>query len=174
MQKVLLLLFVLLSSASADAIAGGSNAPFSPNEIEKLDKSKAPEFSLKDLSGRSVVFSSFRGKVVLLNFWATWCPPCLAEMPSFRKIYGEMKSRGLEVIAVSTDRSVNDARGFADKKGLDFTILMDEGRLVTKLYKVFSLPTTFLIDRNGVIVEKFFGEYDWADQEMRKKIEKLL
>jgi peroxiredoxin len=169
----LIISFVLLTAIVTNAYADSDNKPVSPMEIEKLNKSKAPEFSLKDLNGKRITLSSFKGKVVLLNFWATWCPPCLAEMPSFKKLYSEMRSSGLEIIAISTDRSVNETRGFTDKKGFDFPILMDEDRAVTKQYKVFSLPTTFLIDRNGVIIEKFFGENDWASREMKKKIGKL-
>ncbi len=166
--------FVLMTAIGTNAHAESANKPVSPMEIEKLNKSSAPEFSLKNLNGKSIALSSFKGKIVLLNFWASWCPPCLAEMPSFKKVYGEMKSRGLEVIAVSADKSVNETREFTDKKGFDFAILMDENRAVTKQYKVFSLPTTFLIDRKGIIIEKFFGEYDWSSPEMKKKIEKLL
>lgn len=167
--------FVMLSFLlSAGLASAADRKPVSPTEIETLDGVSAPNFSLKDLKGKTVSFSGFKGKVVILNFWASWCPPCVAEMPSFKKIYSEMKSRGLEVIAVSSDRSARDTRDFVENKGLDFTVLMDEDRNVSREYKVFSLPTTFLINRNGIIVEKFFGEYDWTDREMKKKIERLL
>ncbi|HSB30431.1 MAG TPA: TlpA disulfide reductase family protein [Candidatus Sulfobium mesophilum] len=154
--------------------AGTDTKPVSPSEIEKLDKNRAPEFSLKDLSGRPVTLSSLKGKVVLLNFWATWCPPCISEMPVFNKLYKEMRGRGLEIVAISADRSESYVRDFVSKHSLDLRVLFDADRSVTKQYKVFSMPTTFLIDKNGVIVEKFFGEYDWTDQEIKKKIEKLL
>ncbi len=85
-----------------------------------------------------------------------------------------MKSRGLEVIAVSTDRSAVSVRDFRDNHGLAFPVVMDEDREVTRLYHVFSLPTSFLINKKGLIVEKFFGAYDWTGQEMKEKIEKLL
>jgi len=168
--------FFLLVFCAADLQSSfaGDKKPVSPAEIEKLDRTKAPDFTLKDLNGRTVPFAAFKGKVVLLNFWASWCPPCLAEMPSFKKLHSELKSRGLEVIAVSTDRSAGETKGYTDKKGFEFTILMDTDRTVSRQYKVFSLPTTFLIDKNGVIVEKFFGEYDWTDRDIRKQIEKLL
>ncbi len=167
-------LLFILTAMGTNAPVGSDKKPVSPWEIDKLEKAKAPDFILKDMNGKAISFSAFRGKVILLNFWATWCPSCIAEMPSFNKAYQQMKGRGLEVIAVSTDRSLNDAKNFSDKKGLSFTILLDETRNVTKQYKVFSLPTTFLIDRHGIIVEKFYGEYDWTGQEMRQKIDKLL
>ncbi len=156
----------------AKAPAGSEKKPVSPSEIDKLNR--APEFSLKDLSGKPVTLSSLKGKVVLLNFWATWCPPCISEMPVFNKLYREMKGRGLEVVAISADRSEGYVRDFVSKHSLDLKVLYDADRTVTKQYKVFSMPTTFLIDRNGVIIEKFFGEYDWTDEEIKKKIEKLL
>jgi peroxiredoxin len=165
---------LFLSAMGAKLHAVSDTKPVSPSEIEKLDKNRAPEFSLKDLSGRPVTLSSLRGKVVLLNFWATWCPPCISEMPVFNKLYKEMSGRGLEIVAISADRSESYVRDFVSKHSLDLRVLFDADRSVTKQYKVFSMPTTFLIDKNGVIVEKFFGEYDWTDQEIKKKIEKLL
>lgn len=174
-RKLFLCVFcvLFLSAMGAKLQAGTDTKPVSPSEIEKLDKNRAPEFSLKDLSGRPVTLSSLKGKVVLLNFWATWCPPCISEMPVFNKLYKEMRGRGLEIVAISADRSESYVRDFVSKHSLDLRVLFDADRSVTKQYKVFSMPTTFLIDKNGVIVEKFFGEYDWTDQEIKKKIEKL-
>ncbi|MEJ2696606.1 MAG: redoxin domain-containing protein [Candidatus Sulfobium sp.] len=134
---------------------------------------EAADFSLKDLGGKTITLSSLKGKVVILNFWATWCPSCVSEMPSLNTLYKEMKSRGLEVIAVSTDRSASSVGDFKDTHGLAFPVVMDEDREVTRLYHVFSLPTSFLINKKGIIVEKFYGEYDWTEQEMKEKIEKL-
>ncbi len=175
-RKLFLCVFCILflSTVGAKVHAGNGNKPVAPSEIEKLDKSRAPEFSLKDLSGRPVTLSSLKGKVVLLNFWATWCPPCISEMPVFNKLYREMRGRGLEIVAISADRSESYVRDFVSKHNLDLKVLYDADRSVTKQYKVFSMPTTFLIDKNGFIVEKFFGEYDWTDQEIKKKIERLL
>ncbi|MDA8432453.1 MAG: TlpA disulfide reductase family protein, partial [Nitrospiraceae bacterium] len=93
-------------TAMAPGSPSGSDKRPSPGEIEKLDKQKAPDFTLKDLRGNHVTLSSLKGKVVLLNFWATWCPPCVAEMPELNKLYRKMASRGLEIVAVSTDSSV--------------------------------------------------------------------
>lgn len=138
------------------------------------DKQKAADFSLKDLRGNTIALSSLKGKVVLLNFWATWCPSCISEMPSLNRLYKEMKSRGLEVVAFSTDSSASGVMDFRDTHGLAFPVVMDEDREVTRLYHVFSLPTSFLIDKEGFIVEKFYGEYDWTAPEVKGKIEKLL
>ena len=166
--------FLLLTAMGANAPADSDKSAVSPYEIDKLDRQKAPEFSLKDVNGRTVTLASLKGKVVLLNFWATWCPPCLSEMPKFNALYKEMKGRGLEIVAISADRSADYLKDYISKNSLEFKVLYDEDRSVLKRYKVFSMPTTFLIDKNGVIVEKFFGEYDWTDREITQKIEKLL
>ncbi len=165
--------FIFMTAMGMSVSAGNEKRPVSPSEIDKLEKNKAPDFSLKDLSGRPVTLSSLKGKVVLLNFWATWCPPCISEMPVFNRLYKQMRARGLEIVAISADRSEDYVRDFTSKHSLDFKVIYDESRDVVKRYKVFSMPTTFLIDKNGIIVEKFFGEYDWTDQEIKKKIEKL-
>lgn len=85
-----------------------------------------------------------------------------------------MKSRGLEIVAVSTDKSANVVKSYISRNPYDFQIVMDEDRKVTKQYRVYSLPTTFLIDKKGVVVEKFYGEYDWTEPDMKQKIERLL
>ena len=167
--KSLLILFslLLLTATGAGTSAAGGGKPSAPKE-------KAPEFTLKDLSGREVSSRSLAGKVLLVNFWATWCPSCTTEMPSLSKIQKEWKSRGLEVIAISSDRTVDDVKSYVSDKGFAFTILFDATHSATKQYRIFALPTTFLIDRKGNIVDKFFGEYDWAtDAEVRQKIERL-
>lgn len=175
LRKLLLSIFcfVYLTAMGPNSCAGGEKKPPSPFEIDRLEKDRAPDFSLNDLGGTPVTLSSLRGKVVLLNFWATWCPPCISEMSVLNKLYRELRYRGLEIVAISADRSEGYLRDYIGRHGLDFKVLYDEGRTVVKQYKVFSMPTTFLIDKNGVIVEKFFGEYDWTDQEIKKKIEKL-
>jgi peroxiredoxin len=163
-EKILVIIVIVFLAATG--------FPLSP--AAGTEKQKAADFSLKDLQGKTITLSSLKGrKVVLLNFWATWCPSCISEMPSLNRVYKEMKSRGLEVIAISTDRSASSVRDFRDTHGLAFPIVMDEDREVTRQYHVFSLPTSFLIDKEGFIIEKFFGDYDWTGQEMKEKIEKL-
>jgi peroxiredoxin len=148
--------------------------PFSPFDIEKLTGEPASDFTLNDINGRPLVLSSLKGKVVLLNFWSLTCPPCRDEMPSMNKLYAELKARGLEVVAVSVDPSLSMVREFVTSHGLAFSVLIDAKRSVSRQYRVFSLPTTFLISKKGEIVEKFFGEEDWTSPEMKRRIEKLL
>lgn len=166
-------LFSLLAVGPNSSIGGEKNV-VSPLDADKQTNTKAPDFTLKDLHGSTVSLSSLKGKVVLLNFWASWCPPCKAEMPSMNKLYKEIRAKGFEIVAVSTDNSLSPIKEFLAKSRVDFKVLFDEKKAVSREYKVFSMPTTFLIDRNGFIVEKYYGEYDWTDPEVRKQIEKLL
>lgn len=155
--------------------AKGFAQPPSPFAVDKLSGQKAPDFTLKDINGNSISLSSFKGKVVLLNFWATWCPPCRAEIPSMNKLYQKLKNRGFVILAVSTDRAVVDVKDFLKTIPVNFPVVVDYNLTVSRsLYKVFMLPTTFLIDRKGVIVEKYFGDQDWTGPEIIKEIEALL
>src|SRR4030042_3298294 len=157
MKKLILTISLFLLIGMGPSLPGNTADGISPLNSDKIVNSKAPDFTLKDLNGKTVSLSAFKGKVVLLNFFATWCPPCRAEMPALNKLYHTLKPRGLEVISVSTDRSINDIKDFLETHKVDFPILFDADRNVAKQYRVFSMPTTFLINRNGVIVEKFYG-----------------
>src|SRR3990170_8601793 len=134
--------------------------------------SLAPDFTLNDICGKKVTLSQFRGKVVILNFWSIWCGPCLAEMPSLNKLYLEFKDRGLIVIAVAEDPAEKPVKSYVQEKGIAFLILIDKDKKVYFKYSLFGIPVTFLIDKKGVIAEKFIGERDWCSPEMRGKISK--
>lgn len=142
---------------------------------DKAPGKKAPDFTLNDIYGKPVSLSGFKGKVVLLNFWGTWCYPCRAEMPSMDKLYSMYKDKGLVVIGVSTDRAVSDVKDYIINNPLSFPVVVDYKLAVSRpLYKVNMMPTTFLIDRRGVVVGKYFGEQDWTSPEIIKEIEALL
>jgi peroxiredoxin len=136
---------------------------------------KAADFTLPDINGKKVNLSEFRGKVVLLNFWATWCGPCRAEMPSLNNLYNEFKDKGFVVLAVSVDASEKPVKSFEKELKLSFPVLMDKNKAVSfDEYGVLGLPTTFLIDKNGVMIEKIMGEREWDSPQMKEKILKLL
>lgn len=146
-----------------------------PYAIESLTGQKAPDFTLIDLAGKSVSLSSQRGKVVVLVFWAPWCPPCKEELQSLNKLYQAYRSRGLVVLAVSSDKSPSSVKDFIAKNPVAFDILFDDKLSVSRdLYKAFMVPTTFVIDRRGVIFKKHFGEQDWTKPELVKEIDVLL
>ena len=114
---------MLLTAMGPGSQMDSHKGPMSPFEINKLENKKAPEFSLKDINGREFTLSSLKGKVILLNFWATWCPPCKEEMPAFNRLYNDMKSHGLVVIAISTDKSMKEVKKYLSKNSFDFLIL---------------------------------------------------
>ena len=135
----------------------------------------APDFLLSTLDGRETRLSDYRGHVVFLNFWATWCGPCRIEMPAMEHLYREFRPKGFAILAVSTDvEGATVTRPYRDALGLSFTIAHDPRMEVGHLYGVRSLPVTFLVDRDGVITHKIFGSLDWGDPEARDSIRTLL
>jgi peroxiredoxin len=118
----------------------------------------APGFARRSLHGETVDLSGYRGKVVLLNFWATWCGPCRAELPRFDRWQAKYQARGLQVLAISMDDDPALARGVVDKLGLHFPVVMGDSQLGSLYGGVFGLPVTYLIDRNGVVRRRIEGE----------------
>ena len=123
----------------------------------------APEFTLPIVDGNLVSLTDYMGKVVLLNIWATWCPPCVEEMPSMEKLYQELKDEGLEILAVSIDVSGAEAViPFMKKHRLSFPALIDPQGTIKNLYQTTGIPESFIIDKEGLIAEKVIGPRDWA------------
>lgn len=132
----------------------------------------APDFSRVDLGGKNIKLTSYRGKVVLLNFWATWCAPCLAEMPAFAKWQQEYGSEKLQVIGVSMDDSRVEVVAAASKLKLNYPVLMGDEHLGAAYGGILGLPATFLIDRNGRIRARYQGAADLA--RIKEEVESLL
>ncbi len=118
----------------------------------------APDFQLTDLKGNPLVLSSLQGKVVLLDFWATWCPPCREEMPHFKELYAAYRGQGLEIVGVALDQGGEEVvRPFAQKNGVLYPIAIGNSRLTQAYGGIRGIPTTFLIDKKGRIAAKFVG-----------------
>ncbi len=117
----------------------------------------APNFELENLDGEGVSLTSLHGQVVLINFWATWCGPCVVEMPALEQQYQTFKDTGFTVLAVNVDEPLPDVSAFAIEYDLTFSILLDPGAVVNDLYRVRAYPTTFLIDRDGYIRRLHIG-----------------
>ncbi len=133
----------------------------------------APDFTLQTLDGKSVSLSELRGKVVLVNFWATTCHPCEAEMPTMERVYEQEKGKGFVVLAVTAEPSAEAVRAFVQKYGITFTVLLDRNAKVSREYRVYGTPTSFFVDRRGVIRWVVFGG-PMSEALIRSKVETLL
>jgi peroxiredoxin len=123
----------------------------------------APDFQLEDTEGNQVSLSALRGKVVLVNFWATWCPPCIEEMPSMGRLNEVMAGDDFVMLAVNTEENGrNVVAAFLKKTPYTFPILYDDQGVVQKLYGVFKFPESFIIGKDGIVAEKIIGPLDWS------------
>jgi peroxiredoxin len=157
--------------ASADL-----NTAFAALGIHRpTEPSEAPDFTLMSLEGRPVQLREFKGKLVLLNFWATWCAPCLHEMPSMERLYQTFKATPFVLLAVSMDRQGEAvARPFVDSLQLTFPVLLDTTLEVGRQYGVRGLPTTYLIDPEARLIGAVIGARDWYRTEAKALIAGLL
>ncbi len=135
----------------------------------------APDFTLQTTTGESIRLSDLRGQAVLVNLWATWCPPCRAEMPAIQKMYAEYKGQGFTVLAVDMTYQDDPAAvaPFVQEYGLTFPVLLEPSGATARLYELRSLPSSFFIDRQGVIQEVVIGG-PMAEALLRTRIEALL
>jgi peroxiredoxin len=177
--KIVLMFFLLLLTSYflLLTLASAADNP-SPYAVEKMVGLKAPDFTLADLDGKQVKLSDYNGKVVLLFFWASWCPTSPDEFSLMNKLYvahNAYKERGLVVLAVSSDKTLYAAKEFAAKNRVEFPVLHDEDLMVSKkLYKAYMIPMTFIIDKRGVIASKHFGQQDWTKPSVISELESLL
>jgi len=135
----------------------------------------APDFSLETLEGGSIQLSDLRGQPVLINIWASWCPPCRSEMPAMQRVYRDFQEQGFVILAVNATHqdSIADAAAFAADKGLGFPILLDVDGRVSQAYQVHSLPTSFFVGYDGIIREVVIGG-PMSETLLRTRVENLL
>jgi cytochrome c biogenesis protein CcmG, thiol:disulfide interchange protein DsbE len=134
--------------------------------------SAAPDFTVED-ADRKVSLSELRGKIVVLNFWATWCAPCVEEMPSLVRLQQRMQNKGIQVLAVSIDDDPGAYHKFLKDYKVDLLTVRDPGHKSADLYGSFKWPETYIIDRKGVIRRKFIGPQDWEGPEILDFLTKL-
>lgn len=123
----------------------------------------APDFELTTLDGTSVKLSNYKGKKVILNFWATWCPPCKDEMPHMQNFYEKFKENGIEIVAVNLtniDKGQKVIETFVKNNGLTFQIPLDRDGKIGEIYQTISIPTSYILDSKGIITSKFIGPMD--------------
>jgi peroxiredoxin len=145
-----------------------------PAELKLWTGGPPPPLALKDLDGRQHRLADYRGKVVLINFWATWCGPCRAEMPSIQELKGKLAGRPFVVLAVNLDEPESRIRKFLTQMKLDFPILLDPDRNVAKGWNARILPATFIVGPDGRVRYSLVGEMDWANEHIVARISELL
>jgi len=135
----------------------------------------APDFIRTSLDGSSITLSDHQGRVVLLNFWASWCPPCRSEMPSMEKLHKTLGGDDFVIIAISIDGgNTSEVQDFITDNGYTFHTLHDQRQDVAKNYGIEAIPTTFIIDKNGTIVEISRGSEDWSSKKRLAQLRELM
>jgi thiol-disulfide isomerase/thioredoxin len=148
---------------------------FSQAGLPLLKQPVSPiDFSAPLLDGQTVTLAGLKGKVVFLNFWATWCGPCRAEMPSMEALYRRFKSRGLEILAVNLREDRKDAAAFMNQFKLTFPAALDSSGRIGSQYGVAAIPTTYIINREGMIIARMVGSIGWDTPEMIAAFEALM
>lgn len=141
-------------------------------QVAPMEGAMAPDLSVPDLSGKEVRLSDLRGKVVLLNFWASWCPPCREEMPSMVKLNKSMAGKPFQMLAVSIDEKGKAAvEAYSAKSGISLPFYLDTEGKGSRLYGTTGVPETFIIDKKGVILKKIIGGLDWSHPDVARFLE---
>lgn len=167
-MRRLILIVVVLSLVGGSLYLGSASSSRPAYEPVKpvAMGDEAPDFQLEDNEGNKVSLSSLRGKVVMVNFWATWCPPCRAEMPSMEKLNNAMAKEDFVMLAINIEENGRSAVDeFLKKTPHSFPILYDDQGVVQKLYGVYKFPESFVIRKDGIIDDKVIGAIDWAHPE---------
>ncbi len=169
MKYIAILIFLL-----APTCLLAKDNPWHNLGVVKVAPVEAPNFTLKDIEGKTASLNNFRNDVVFLNFWATWCGPCKEEMPSMEVLHKRYKGIGLSILAVSSYERRQKVDNYIKRNSYTFPVLLDLDGSVAKKYRTSFVPTTFLIDRSGRIVGKVLGSRDWDSPAARDVIEELM
>jgi len=167
-NKVLAGLFVLLFAGFVYTI----HDMFEQHVVEAGET--APSFSVTTESGQKISTKEFGGKLLVLNFWATWCPPCVEEMPSLNRFAQTMASQGVVVLGVSIDKNADAYKRFLAKNRLAFLTFRDPDENISSSYGTFKWPETYVIDKSGKVVQKYIGPRDWGDPQIVNSVKALL
>ena len=167
--------WLIAAGVAAAALAALLTSPEAPALIGR--GSAAPPFTLERLGdGGPVSLEGLRGRVVLINFWATWCKPCEDEMPAMERLYRVLRDDGFELVAVSVDaeKDLDVVRQFRERMAISFPIALDPDKKISELYQTMGFPESLLIDRNGRVVERYVGPRDWDHEVYLNRIRALL
>ena len=167
-----ILFFVIVGAIAALFIYRESTKTGKPGVISVGQQ--APDFVTKDESGKEIRLSDFRGKLVFLNFWATWCAPCIEEMPDLNTLNETFKDRKFQMMAVSVDTNWKVVKDFYEKHNIAIPTYLDPGQQARNTYKVRGYPETFIIDRNGSVLKYVIGPQRWSDPRIMATIEAMI
>ena len=148
--------------------------PASAAELKPWEGGATPAFAVEDLKGQSHELADYKGKVVLVNFWATWCEPCRAEMPSIDRLRNSLKGKPFEVLAVNMAEPLSRIEKFSAAMPLGFPLMRDRDGSLSRAWKAKLLPASYLIGRDGRIHYVAYGELDWSSEPVRKRVNELL
>jgi thiol-disulfide isomerase/thioredoxin len=161
----------LLAAAAFAAAASGALAEA---EIKRWSGGPTPQLAATDLTGRSIDLKALRGRVVVLNFWATWCDPCKEEMPTLQRLRDRLSGRPLEVLTVNYGEFRDKIATYVERQGITLPVLLDTQKDAAKGWGVGGLPMTFVIDARGRIRYSVYGELDWSDEKAARLVENLI
>ena len=164
---IVLLIIILALGLAVTSCASGSG----PTEARVGQQ--APDFQLQNLDGQSISLKEFKDKPVLINFWATWCGPCVYEMPFLQEIHNEWSGKGLVLLAINKGESPATVSSFLQDQNLSIPVLLDTEQTVSQRYNVFGIPTTFFVDKDGIIQEKIIGAFQSKEQ-IEKRLSKIM
>ena len=174
MKKRTLILFIIIS-LSVTVSAGTIQERLTDNGFLVSNKIvPSINFKLENINGIEEELTDYRGKVVFLNFWATWCGPCRYEMPSMEKLYNEFKGDGLEILAINLGETAPVIKEFIEEYNLSFPVLLDKDNSVAMIYGARSIPTTYLIGRDGKILGMAVGAREWDSNALRALFREIL
>lgn len=162
-----LVLFVLAAFSVLSLAASGA-------ELKPWTGGAAPPFTLEDLAGKAHRLEEYKGRVLVVNFWATWCEPCRDEMPSLNRLKARMADAPFAILAIDMGEGEARVKAFLDKVPVDFQVLLDRDSAVTKAWKVRVLPTTLVLDPSGRIRYSAVGELDWSAPPIEKRLRSLV
>lgn len=174
LKKITVFIFLIFITAGITFAAESVT-----DELEKAgfavfrEKVSSIDFTLKNTEGKKVSLKDYRGKTVMLNFWATWCPPCRSEMPSMEKLSKIMDKKSFEILAVNIQEKKHVVVNFLEKNNYTFPVVLDVNAEAATIYQVRSIPTTYIIDKEGYITAAFAGAKEWDETKVVTLLKKL-
>jgi thiol-disulfide isomerase/thioredoxin len=169
---MILMTLTILPACKKSEKGSGKEAPAPVSKA--VEGAAAPDFTVKDLEGKDVKLSALKGSVVLVNFWATWCPPCREEIPSMIKLNKAMAGKSFRLLAISLDEGGKDAVQKFFKGNNDLPTCLDSDGKISQLYGTTGVPETFIVDKQGIIQKKIVGGMDWSAPDVISYLDELL